>query len=63
MKKTIKLLAVLFISTLVLTSCEDNHDHDHDADHEHEEVNILRYTIIFCIYIYTINGIQNIKCI
>jgi len=45
MKKTIKLLAVLFISTLVLTSCEDNHDHDHDADHEHEEVNILRYTL------------------
>lgn len=44
--KTIKLLAVLFISTLVLTSCEDDHDHNHDDhDHEHEEVNILRYTL------------------
>jgi hypothetical protein len=44
--KTIKLLAVLFISTLVLTSCEDDHDHDHDHDdHEHEEINVLRYTL------------------
>ncbi len=43
--KTIKLLAVLFISTLILTSCEDDHDHDHDHDHEHEEINILRYTL------------------
>lgn len=34
--KTIKILAVLFISTLVLTSCEDDHDHD-DDDHDHEE--------------------------
>lgn len=43
--KTIKLLAVLFISSLVFTGCENDHDHD-DHVHEHEEVNILRYTLI-----------------
>lgn len=33
--KTIKLLAILFISTLVFTGCEDDHD---DHDHSDEEV-------------------------
>lgn len=45
--KTIKLLALLFISSLAFTSCsEDDHDHDdHDHDHEHEEVNKLVYEL------------------
>lgn len=34
---TIKLLAILFISALSFTACEDDHDDDHDHDHEHEE--------------------------
>ena len=48
--KTTRLLAILFISVLSFTACqEDDHDHDdHDHDHEHEheeEINILRYTL------------------
>lgn len=43
--KTIKLLAILFISTLVFTSCEDDHD-DHDHDHSDEElITTVIYTL------------------
>lgn len=42
--KIVKLLAILFISALTLTGCEDDHDHDHDHEHE-EEINLLRYTL------------------
>lgn len=41
--KTIKLLAILFISSLVFVGCSDDDDHDHD--HEHEEANTVKYTL------------------
>jgi azurin len=45
--KTIKLLAILFISALAFTACEDdNHDDDHDHEHEHEEeITKVEYTL------------------
>lgn len=44
--KTIKLLAILFISSLVFTSCSDNDDHDHDDDdHENELITTVTYTL------------------
>lgn len=44
--KTIKLLAVLFISALAFTGCsEDDHDHDDDHDHEEEVITTLTYTL------------------
>jgi hypothetical protein len=42
--KTIKLLAVLFISTLVFTSCEDDHD-DHDHGSDEELITTVLYTL------------------
>lgn len=42
--KTIKLLAILFISTLAITACSsDNHDDDHD--HEEELITTVTYTL------------------
>ena len=41
--KTIKLLALLFISTLTLSSCSDDHDDDHD--HEEELITTVTYTL------------------
>jgi len=41
--KTIKLLALLFISTLAFTGCSDDDDHDHD--HEEEVYTNLIYTL------------------
>lgn len=43
--KTIKLLAVLFISTLVLTSCGDDHDDDHDHGSDEELITTVLYTL------------------
>lgn len=43
--KTIKLLALLFISTLVFTGCSDDDDHDDDHDHEDEVITTLIYTL------------------
>ncbi len=43
--KTIKLLAVLFISTLVFTSCEDDHDDDHDHGSDEELITTVLYTL------------------
>lgn len=44
--KTIKLLAVLFISALAFTACSEDHDHDDDHDHGEEEViTTLTYTL------------------
>lgn len=47
MKSTLKLLAILFISSLAFVGCssDDDDDHDGDHDHDHEEINILRYTL------------------
>lgn len=43
--KTIKLLAILFISTLTITSCsKDDHDDDHD-DHDEELITTVTYTL------------------
>ncbi len=42
--KTIKLLALLFISSLVFTGCSDD-DHDDDHDHEEEVITTLNYTL------------------
>ena len=42
--KTIKLLAVLFISTLVFTNCEDDHD-DHDHGSDEELITTVLYTL------------------
>jgi len=42
--KTIKLLAVLFISTLVFTACSDDHDDDHDHSDE-ELITTVLYTL------------------
>jgi len=46
--KTTRLLAILLISALSFTACqEDDHNHDdHDHEHEHqEEINNLRYRL------------------
>lgn len=43
--KTIKLLAVLFISTLVFTACSDDHDDDHDHGDDEELITTLIYTL------------------
>ncbi len=41
-----KILAILFISVLSFTSCEDDHDHDdHDHDHEEELITTVNYTL------------------
>lgn len=45
---TIKLLALLFISSLAFTGCSDDDDHDHDDDdHDHEEevITTLNYIL------------------
>jgi hypothetical protein len=42
--KTIKLLAVLFISTVTFSSCSSNDDHD-DHDHEEELITTVTYTL------------------
>ncbi|WP_439131211.1 type 1 periplasmic binding fold superfamily protein [Polaribacter sp.] len=39
-----KLLAILFISVLSFTSCEDEHD-DHHHDHEEELITTVNYTL------------------
>lgn len=44
-KKTIKLLAALFISSLIFTSCSDDHDHGDDHDHEEELITTVIYTL------------------
>tara|TARA_Y100000034_G_scaffold137038_1_gene219093 strand:- start:18978 stop:19553 length:576 start_codon:yes stop_codon:yes gene_type:complete len=45
--KTIKLLAILFISTLTFTACNDEEDHDDHDDHDHEEelITTATYTL------------------
>lgn len=43
--KTIKLLSVLFISTLVFTSCGDDHDDDHDHGSDEELITTVLYTL------------------
>ena len=40
--KTIKLLAFLFVSSIVMTSCSDD---DHDHDHEEELITTVTYTL------------------
>lgn len=42
--KTIKLMAVLFISALTFTACNDNDD-DHGDDHDEEVITTLTYTL------------------
>ena len=42
---TIKLLAILFISSLTLSSCSDDHDDDHDNDHDEELITTITYTL------------------
>lgn len=41
---TIKLVAILFISSISLSSCSDDHDHD-DHDHEEELITTVTYTL------------------
>tara|TARA_B110000259_G_C13946540_1_gene374974 strand:- start:155 stop:712 length:558 start_codon:yes stop_codon:yes gene_type:complete len=41
---TIKLIAVLFISSILFSSCSDNDD-DHDHDHEEELITTVIYTL------------------
>ncbi|WP_338733783.1 type 1 periplasmic binding fold superfamily protein [Mangrovimonas cancribranchiae] len=48
--KTIKILALLLISSLTIVSCSsdddgDHHDHDHDHDHEEELITTVNYTL------------------
>ncbi|WP_296637362.1 type 1 periplasmic binding fold superfamily protein [Polaribacter sp.] len=43
--KTIKLLAVLFISTLVFAACSDDHDDDHDHGSDEELITTVIYTL------------------
>lgn len=44
--KTIKLLAILFVSALTFSACsEDDHDHDDDHDHEEELITTVKYTL------------------
>ena len=40
---TIKLLAILFISSLTFTACSDNEEDDHD--HEEELITTVTYTL------------------
>lgn len=42
--RTFKLIALLFISSLTITSCKDDHD-DHDHDHEEELITTVTYTL------------------
>jgi hypothetical protein len=42
---TIKLLAVLFISTFAFTACSDDDDHDEDHEHEEELITTVIYTL------------------
>lgn len=42
--KTLKLLALLFVSSLVILSCSNDDDHD-DHDHEHELITTVIYTL------------------
>lgn len=42
---TIKLITVLFISSILLSSCSDNHDDDDDHDHEEELITTVTYTL------------------
>ncbi|WP_299061163.1 type 1 periplasmic binding fold superfamily protein [uncultured Polaribacter sp.] len=45
-QKTIKLVAIIFISALSFTACSDDHDHDDHDDHEHEdEITQVVYTL------------------
>jgi hypothetical protein len=41
----IKLIAVLFISSILLSGCSDNHDDDHDHDHEEELITTVAYAL------------------
>ena len=41
---TLKLLAILFVSTLTFSSCSDDHDDDHD-DHDEELITTVTYTL------------------
>ncbi len=43
--KTIKLLAILFISALTLSSCSDDDHDDDDHDHEEELITTVNYTL------------------
>ena len=44
--KTIKLLAILFVSALTFSACsEDDHDHDDDHDHEEELITTVNYKL------------------
>ena len=43
--KTIKLLALFFISSLALVSCSSDDDHDDDHDHEEELITTVTYTL------------------
>ncbi|WP_299550292.1 type 1 periplasmic binding fold superfamily protein [Seonamhaeicola sp.] len=43
--KTIKLLAVFFISSLTVLSCSSDDDHDDDHDHEEELITTVVYTL------------------
>lgn len=44
--KTIKLLALLFVSSLVIVSCSSDDDHnDDDHDHEEELITTVTYTL------------------
>lgn len=42
--KTIKLLAILFISAFTFSACSDD-DHDEDHDHEEELITTVTYTL------------------
>ncbi|MFK8058886.1 MAG: type 1 periplasmic binding fold superfamily protein [Polaribacter sp.] len=43
--KTIKLIALLFISSLTITSCSDDHDDDHNHGSEEELITTVTYTL------------------
>ncbi len=43
--KTIKLLAILFISALTFTACSDDDHDDDDHDHEEELITTVNYTL------------------
>ncbi|MCB4808116.1 type 1 periplasmic binding fold superfamily protein [Tamlana sp. 62-3] len=43
--KTIKLLALFFISSLALVSCSSDDDHDDDHEHEEELITTVIYTL------------------
>lgn len=42
---TIKLLAILFVSSLITVSCSSDDDGDHDHDHEEELITTVIYTL------------------